>query len=140
MTKGFKIIIWILILLGIFLLIWSVGQVNQNGTSATDSSDLNANVSTNLEGVTVVNDESSSWLGCEVGVNGGCGWNFQNPPYQTHEQYTIAGGQSLTVPYGSMSSQDGTIFDPTTHVVNSVVVMCSMETSDVIERSFCGAH
>ncbi len=138
--NSFKIIIGALIVLGVIFLMVSIGQNNQGGTSATDSSDLNANVSTNAEGVTVVNNESSSWLGCEVGVNGGCGWDFQDPPYQTHEQYTITGGESLTVPYGSMSDTDGEIFDPTTHVVNSVVVMCSMGTNDEIERSFCGAH
>jgi len=132
-----------IVLFFVFLVAFSIvfGIIGAaSGGLSSNSSDLNANVSTNLEGITIVNNESSSWSGCEVGVNGGCGWDFQDPPYKTHKQYTIAGGQSLTVPYESMSSKDGIRFDITTHVVNSIVVMCSMGTNDAIDRSFCSAH
>lgn len=111
-----------------------------SATPTADSSDLNANVTRDSAGITVENKESSSWTGCEVGVNGGCGWGFDNPPYRTHKHYTIAGGRSVTIPYELMSSKDGTKFDFASHTVNSIVIMCSMGMNNKTERSFCGAH
>jgi hypothetical protein len=116
----------------------SESQTSESQTSKSNPPDLDANVSKNMEGITIVNNEYSSWSGCVIGVNGGCGWDFSDPPYKTYKQYTIAGGQSLTVPYGFMSNKDGLRFDITTHVVNSVVVMCSMGTDDPIDRILCG--
>lgn len=143
--KSDKAIYWVSGIV-VFIVLLAISAVNSNviqgldNNNASSNADLNANVSTNINGINVVNRESSDWTGCEVGVNGGCGWNFQDPPYRTHENMTIVAGQSISVSYGSMTTSDGTRFDIATHGVNSVVVMCSMGTNDPIQRSFCGAH
>lgn len=104
-------------------------------TVSSQLPDLNASVSSNKQGISVTNLESTAWRGCEVGVNGGCGINFWHPMYQTHENMTIMPGQAITVPYGSMADKDGSQYSgqPT-----SIVVMCSLGTHDPVERSWCG--
>ncbi|HUC01373.1 MAG TPA: hypothetical protein VMA75_00510 [Candidatus Paceibacterota bacterium] len=108
------------------------------GSSTTSNSDLQATVETTNDGISITNLESDSWQSCEVGVNGGCGFNFDNPPYQSHISFDLAGGASTTIPYSTLTSADGTRFDITTHAVNSIVIMCSMGANDRTERSFCG--
>lgn len=135
----------IILIIIALLIVGTIGAhlASPNGNNNSSfSADLNAEVSAGLNGVTIANTETDDWSGCEVGVNGSCGFNFDSPPYQTHQGsgYSILAGSSTTIPYEALSSQDGTVFDPSTHAVNSVVVMCSMGTSDRVERSFCGAH
>lgn len=124
-----------LIIIGGVIVVVAIGMSAHN-------SDLNATVGENLQGLTISNNESVDWSGCEVGINGSCGFNFDQPPYVTHkgQGYLIPAGSSTTIPYEAISSEDGAVFDPHTHTVNSVVVMCSMGTNDHIMRSFCGTH
>ncbi len=138
--KTLWVIFWIFVLVGLGLLTWEIGNGGHIGASAINSSDLTAKVTTDINGINVANQESSTWTSCEVGVNGGCGWDFQDPPYRTHENMTISAGQNVSVPYSSLTASDGTRFDIATHGVNSIVVMCSMGTTDMVQRSFCGAH
>jgi hypothetical protein len=141
-TAGAKAFLALLLFILAVIIIgaFSNSEPETRPPSSYSNSDLHAEVVAKTEGIVVVNQESSIWSGCEVGVNGGCGWSFNSPPYLTHESMTISPGQTITVPYSSMSNQDGTRFNILTHTVNSVVVMCSMGTRNPVQRSFCGTH
>ncbi len=114
--------------------------ISGQGASTASNSDLRATVEATNDGISITNNESDQWQSCEVGVNGGCGFSFDNPPYQSHISFDLAGGASTTIAYSTLTSADGTRFDITTHAVNSIVIMCSMGTSDQTERSFCGTQ
>jgi hypothetical protein len=133
MQEKNKPVIAIAVAIGVSLVVAFGGYLLSHLSS--EQPDLNAQVSNNASGISITNMESVSWRGCEVGVNAGCGVNFWHPPYQTHQSMTFAPGQTITVPYSTMTDQNGDQFSgqPT-----SIVVMCSNGTSDPVERSYCG--
>jgi hypothetical protein len=107
-----------------------------NNPSGEGSGDLNATVVPLATSIMVTNNETIDWTDCMVGVNGGTGWGFDNPPYKTRTQITFPAGTDKIIPDSSMSMDDGTIFDPTTHAINSIVVDCGGGTTN--ERSWVG--
>ena len=116
----------------IHLTFLNTGTDNSSGSSF----ELNAKVQIGTDGVHVTNQEGSEWTACMVGLNGGDGWGFDNPPFKTHVPLTIRAEQEIIVPYTKITKDDGTQFDITTQTVNSSVVECFQGTED--ERSWTG--
>lgn len=108
--------------------------------STTNDLPLSARAAFDAQGLNITNNDQSDWMGCEVGVNANCATDMQNPPYQTEQQLVIDGRQTVKIPYSSLTAPDGTLFDPTTHAVNSIVIMCSMGTANQTQRTYCGTR
>ncbi len=106
------------------------------GSSNTSSSDLHLEAVGNNVGIEITNLDSFGWQDCMVGVNGGTGWGFDNPPYQTRAPLSVPASSTVVVAYEKMSEEDGTIFDRSTHTVNTLVVDCFKGTTS--ERSWVG--
>jgi hypothetical protein len=124
----------VIIIFGIVLV--KVGSLGI-GQSGTSSSDLKTKVSATNSGIEVTNLEAEDWQDCMVGVNGGTGWGFDNPPFQTHGQLIIPAGKTTTVDYRSLTASDGTRFEYSSHAVNTVVIDCFKGTTSA--RSWVGA-
>ena len=108
-----------------------------SGAQATNgSSDLNTQLLPNTSGISIINKEGTDWTDCMVGFNGSTGWGFDNPPYQTRTLFTVPAGQTVQVSYQKITAQDGTIFDLTTHAINTIVLDCFRGTTS--ERSWVG--
>jgi hypothetical protein len=123
--------IFAIVVLGII-----VGNSNSGGqssapTGSQDNSELKAGVIITSDGIAVTNEENADWTNCMVGLNGGSGWNFDNPPYQTRTNLTLPANKMTPVPFTKITTADGTIFDPTTHTISSMVVECFRGTGNL---------
>lgn len=99
---------------------------------------LNAKVQDGQDGIHITNLENTDWTDCMVGLNGGDGSNFLNPPYQTRTNLVIPAGQVVAVPFQEITADDGTVFDVNTHRVNGTVIECFKNTTAV--RVWSGGH
>ena len=116
----------------VIFIIWSASQPsstpsNNSGSSSPSTSQdmlLKADITTDSYGVNITNQESVTWTDCMVGLNGSCGWGFDNPPYKTHEAFDIQAGQKVSIPYSDMSTDAGTRFDTTTTDALGVSLVC----------------
>ncbi len=90
----------------------------------TDSDMLKAKIQADPYNLYITNLEGGNWTDCMLGLNGSDGFNFENPPYQTHNNFTVYPGKRLSVPLSTITLEDGTQFDPSTHAMNSIVLVC----------------
>jgi hypothetical protein len=98
--------------------------------SSNDTAVLNAKVEQTHEGLEVTNQENVDWTNCMVGLNGSNGFGLDNPPYMTHADISLPANETTLVPYSEITSKDGTIFDLSTHAINTAVVDCFRGTGD----------
>ncbi len=132
----------------VIFVIWSASQPSSTPSSNSGSSSqpnsqdtsLKAGITTDSDGVNITNQESVTWTDCMVGLNGSCGWGFDNPPYKTHEAFVIPAGGKVSIPYSELTTDTGTRFDTTTTDALGVSLVCFRTNHVCVDgcRSSCG--
>jgi hypothetical protein len=108
-----------------------------SNSDTQNNNDLNAKITTNGLGVTIVNQENQDWTGCQLGINGTWVALFSSPPYSTNGTFIVRASKKVVIPYSEITDKNGLQFDPFTHSVNSLELICPANSPDA--RYFNGS-